>query len=315
MVNTNQGKRPSQNNGRPGIKISLLEARKWAISELTTAGFEIEEATDNVDFLLTGALNVNYGMLRANLSRQMHPWLAERWPTWIAGLLKSVPAQYLLGQAPFYGEEFYVDDRVLIPRPETELLVEWILSDLKNEAAANHHELGPTVLDIGTGSGAIILTLAKQWPNLRGIGADLSQDALVVAQKNRDKFDLAGRVGLVESDLFTALEGQRFDVIVSNPPYIRPDAQSEMDVSVQTYEPEMALYADDNGLALYKQMAQGLADHLNPGGGAYFEIGYDQGPALVAVFQAALPDADVTLKQDLAGLDRMIQVRLKNENN
>lgn len=291
------------------VKISLLEARKWAIAELSAAGQDREQATDNVDFLLTGALKVNYGMLRANLSRQMHPWLAERWPTWIARLMKQEPAQYILGQAPFYGEEFAVDDRVLIPRPETELLVEWVLQDLK---AA---QKGPvTVLDVGTGSGAIILTLTKQWPTLRGVGADISRDALQVAKKNRNNFGLADRVALVQSDLLSAFEGQRFDVIVSNPPYIRPDGQAEMDQSVVAYEPDLALYASDGGLALYKQMAKDLFDHLNPGGSAYFEIGYDQGEDLKAVFQAALPTAEVTLKQDLAKLDRMIRVQLRNEN-
>lgn len=298
--------RPNQAGSEKTVQISLLEARKWALKELTAAGLDADVASDNVDFLLTGALKVNYGMLRANLTRQMHPWLAKRWPTWIAQLLKGVPAQYVLGQAPFYGREFVVDDRVLIPRPETELLVDWVLSDLKAKG-----EQAPTILDVGTGSGAIILTLAQELPDARGIGLDISLDALAVAKKNRHQFELSNRVGLMHSDVFTAVADQRFDVIVSNPPYIRPDGQEEMDKSVVAFEPDLALYAPNGGKALYERMAHGLEKQLTPGGVAYFEIGYDQGEALTKVFQDQLPTATVTLKQDLAGLDRMIRVQLK----
>ncbi|MBS9338556.1 peptide chain release factor N(5)-glutamine methyltransferase [Fructobacillus sp. M2-14] len=287
--------------------ISLLEARKWALAEIVAAGKDEEETLDNLDFLLTGALKVNYGMLRANLTRTMPDWLAARWPNWVAALVKNRPAQYIIGEAPFYGRDFLVDERVLIPRPETELLVDWVLNDLKKEPILAEN---PTLLDVGTGSGAIALTLSDERPELQVTAADISRPALAIAFENRKKLGLQARVELEESDLFAAFDGQRFDVIVSNPPYIRQDGQSEMDESVVSYEPDLALYADNKGLALYEKMAVQLADHLTENGRAYFEIGYDQGAALTKIFKEALPTAEVQLKKDLAGLDRMIRVKL-----
>ncbi|MCK8617361.1 peptide chain release factor N(5)-glutamine methyltransferase [Fructobacillus sp. M158] len=302
-----QAGRSSRYPGSQQPQIALLESRKWALSELTAAGFSEEEAIDNIDFLLTGALKVNYGMLRANLTRVMPAWLAERWPTWMAALIKKRPAQYVIGEAPFYGRDFLVDERVLIPRPETELLVDWVLQDLKADSnALNDYRL----LDIGTGSGAIALTLAGERPDLTVTAADISREALAVAWENRKRLGLTERVTLVESDLLAAFSGERFDIIVSNPPYIRRDGQAEMDESVLAYEPDLALYADHDGLALYERMAAQLPDHLTENGRAYFEIGYDQGAALVTLFKTALPTASVELKKDLAGLDRMIRVEL-----
>lgn len=287
--------------------ISILEARKWALAELVAAGKDEGEALDNLDFLLTGALKVNYGMLRANLTRVMPDWLATRWPNWVAALVKDRPAQYIIGEAPFYGRDFLVDERVLIPRPETELLVDWVLNDLKREPVLAEK---PTLLDVGTGSGAIALTLAAERPELKVTAADISRPALAIAFENRKKLGLAERVTLEESNLFATFSGQRFDVIVSNPPYIREDAQDEMDDSVVAYEPDLALYAKNEGLALYEKMAVQLADHLTENGRAYFEIGYDQGDKLKKIFKDALPAAEVEVKQDRAGLDRMIRVKL-----
>lgn len=304
--------RSSKYGGTNQLKIALLEARKWALAELLAAGFDEAESLDNIDFLLTGALKVNYGMLRANLTRMMPNWLAERWPSWIAGLVQGKPAQYVIGEAPFYGRDFLVDERVLIPRPETELLVDWILNDLKRSPIQSER---PTVLDVGTGSGAIALTLAAEQASLTLTAADISRDALAVAWENRKRFQVENRVKLVESDLFEALGDKRYDIIVSNPPYIRKNGQDEMDESVVAYEPDLALYADHQGLALYEAMAKQLADYLQPGGRAYFEIGYDQGTALKKIFQDELPQAQVDLKQDLAGLDRMIRVKLDGNKN
>ncbi|MDF7637482.1 peptide chain release factor N(5)-glutamine methyltransferase [Leuconostocaceae bacterium ESL0958] len=300
--------------GGQAVAISLLEARKWALAELTAAGLDQDEATAQVDFLLTGYLQVNYGMLRANLTRQMPPWLAERWPKAIAALVQGRPVQYVLGQAPFYEDEFLVDERVLIPRPETEGLVDWVLTDARSGAnallAAKNQPA--RLVDVGTGSGAIALSLAKQLSTVAVTGVDLSEAALAVAAENRTKLGLTDRVALQQSDLLTAFtaEQDRFTVIVANPPYISRDALAEMDERVWRYEPDTALFAAENGLALYRQLAQQLPAYLTADGCAYFEIGYDQGPALKALFQSALPTAEITLRKDFAGLDRMIRVTL-----
>ncbi|CAH1853448.1 release factor glutamine methyltransferase [Leuconostocaceae bacterium R-53105] len=296
MINNNAGK------SQP-VKISILEARKWALTELTAAGLDESESADNIDFLLTGALGINYGMLRANITRMLPENISQVWPQWIAGLINRRPPQYLLGLAPFYGHEFMVDERVLIPRPETEQLVEWILKDLKPGMDTLK------VLDIGTGSGAIIETLLLADARLQGMALDISEAALNVAQRNAQRLNVA-HISFIQSDVWQNLDQQaQFDIIVSNPPYIDVNQQAKMDQSVKDYEPDLALYANNQGLAIYQTIAQDLGQHLTANGRAYFEIGYDQGPTLVELFQAAVPDAEVTLKQDFSGLDRMIRVK------
>ena len=284
------------------VNMSLLEARKWAINELLDAGMPKDDATDNVDFLLSGALNINYAYLRANITRTMPAKLAAVWLKWIAMLIQQQPPQYILGHAPFYGREFIVDERVLIPRPETEQLVAWILADASGTTGES-----VSVLDIGTGSGAIIETLMLENPRVRGFAADISSDALTVAALNAQQLSIK-QLRFVESDVFSGLADLRFDLIVSNPPYIASSDEDEMDASVLTYEPHDALFADNQGLAIYQKIAEGLAAHLTPQGRAYFEIGYKQGQQVVDIMQKALPKSTVTLKQDFAGLDRMVRV-------
>ncbi|HEY4399171.1 MAG TPA: peptide chain release factor N(5)-glutamine methyltransferase [Lactobacillaceae bacterium] len=274
------------------MNLSLRELRKWAIAELGA----LDEAEAKVDFLLTGATGYNYGMLRVNLERQASDDLQAVWPTWIAQLLQNRPVQYVLGEAPFYGREFVVDERVLIPRPETEELVDWILRD---------HDDVLDVLDIGTGSGAIALTLAAERPAWQVIASDISRDALRVAQTN--SACLQAPVTLVQSDVFDAVTGQ-FDVIVSNPPYIADFERAEMTADVLDFEPELALFAANDGLSIYEKIAAGLATHLKPNGQAYFEIGHLQGQSVVNLLQRTLPNAKVELRQDFAGKDRMIKV-------
>lgn len=283
------------------VKISLIEAKKWALIELRQAGMSEQDAKDNLDFLLSGALNINYGMLRANMSRQMPAALATIWPKWVSELVKNRPPQYILGHAPFFGREFLVDERVLIPRPETEELVDWILKD------AGSGVQPVSVLDIGTGSGAIIETLMLENQRVRGFATDISDDALTVAQANAQRFELSF-LHFAKSDVYSQLDGLVFDIIVSNPPYIATQDKHDMDASVLTFEPHNALFAEHDGLDIYERIAAGLDEHLTAHGRAYFEIGYQQGPAVVDMMQAALPNAKITLRQDFAGLDRMIRV-------
>lgn len=287
------------------IKISILEARKWAIQELVNQNImSIEIAQENVDFLLTGALDMNYGTLHANMTRQIPEFLVESWARWISELITGRPVQYVLGTAPFYGREFLVDERVLIPRPETELLVDWVLQDLK---ANSQKEI--KILDIGTGSGAIVETILLEDQRVQGMAADISTDALTVAQHNAKKFKIRDRISFTESDVFAQIPAMKFDVILSNPPYIDPQDQNEMDQSVIDFEPDIALYAAHQGLAIYENIAQQLNNYLKDDGIAYFEIGYKQGQAVKDLLRAYIPQAQIDLKQDLSKLDRMIRVK------
>jgi len=202
--------------------------------------------------------------------------------------------------APFYGREFRVTPATLIPRQETEELVEWILETTTDTAIR--------VLDVGTGSGAIALSLAAERPNWQLTATDISAAAVQVAQTNAQRLnvDVTFKVG----DLLAPVMGQRFDIIVSNPPYIDRTELPEMDESVKRYEPQGALFAANHGLAFYQRFAAELRDYLVPDGQFFAEIGYRQGPAVREIFQTALPTATVTIKADIDGHDRMVRVQL-----
>jgi len=276
---------------------TIRAVREWGDWQLEPYIHDLDERQAQIDYLLTGMMDWNYTQLANNLNTVLEDEKRLRFMVAVRAIKGGQPVQYALGHAAFYGREFIVDRRVLIPRQETEELVEWILADYKKTSTLR-------VLDVGTGSGAIAVTLAAERPDWQVCAADISTDALAVATENAEAF--APQVTLLESDLFKAVTGQ-FDVIVSNPPYISETERHVMDDSVLAYEPDLALFAPDDGLALYKQMAAELLTYLAPHGAAYFEIGYQQGPALTALF-SALPGVTVSLRQDMSGHDRMIKV-------
>ena len=212
-------------------------------------------------------------------------------------LVAHKPAQYIIGQADFYGMQLKVDERVLIPRPETEELVELIL--------AENAEENLKVLDIGTGSGAIALALAKNRPDWSVTAADISQDALDVANENAKNQNL--QIFLKKSDCFTEIS-EKYDIIVSNPPYISREDESEVGLNVLYSEPHLALFADEDGLAIYRRIAEDAKDYLKDGGKIYLEIGYKQGQSVPELFRKHLPEKRVRTLKDQFGQDRMVVV-------
>ena len=276
---------------------TIQAVREWGDWQLEPYIHDQEERMAQIDYLLTGMMDWNYAQLGNNLNTVLEDEKRLRFMVAVRAIKGGQPVQYALGHAAFYGREFQVDRRVLIPRQETEELVEWVLKDHPSNDKQR-------VLDIGTGSGAIAVSLNAERTNWDVTGTDISTDALTVAKENAQLY--APAVQLVQSDLFTDVTGT-FDIIVANPPYISRGEQSVMDESVVMFEPDVALYADDDGLALYKKMATDLLTFLKPGGAAYFEIGYQQGGKLVDLF-GTLPQVTVTLHQDLSGHDRMIKV-------
>ena len=207
------------------------------------------------------------------------------------------PAQYIIGQADFFGMQLKVDERVLIPRPETEELVELIF--------AENPETNLSVLDIGTGSGAIALALAKNRPDWSVTAADISQDALELAMENAKAQDL--NLSFINSDCFSEISA-KYDIIVSNPPYISHEDQEEVGLNVLHSEPHLALFADEDGLAIYRIIAEDSKDYLNDGGKIYLEIGYKQGQSVPAIFRKNLPEKQVRILKDQFGQDRMVVV-------
>ena len=207
------------------------------------------------------------------------------------------PAQYLIGHADFLGMKLKVDERVLIPRPETEELVQLILAENPKENLK--------ILDIGTGSGAIALALAKNRPDWSVTAADISQDALELAMENAKAQDL--NLSFINSDCFSEISA-KYDIIVSNPPYISHEDQEEVGLNVLHSEPHLALFADEDGLAIYRRIAEDSKDYLNDGGKIYLEIGYKQGQSVPALFRKHFLEKRVRTLQDQFGQDRMVVV-------
>jgi len=212
-------------------------------------------------------------------------------------LAAHIPAQYIIGHAEFFGMQLKVDERVLIPRPETEELVELILTE--------NPEKNLKVLDIGTGSGAIALALAKNRPDWSVTAADISQDALDLSLENANAQNL--NLSFIKSDCFSEISS-KYDIIVSNPPYISREDQEEVGLNVLHSEPHLALFADEDGLAIYRRIAEDSKDYLNDGGKIYLEIGYKQGQSVPALFIKYLPEKRVRTLKDQFGQDRMVVI-------
>lgn len=213
-----------------------------------------------------------------------------------------IPLQQLTHEAYFYGLKFYVDENVLAPRPDTEILVEQVLEKLPKEQELK-------ILDMCTGSGCILLSILANRPGIQGTGADLSEKALAVAKRNGK--NLGEKAVWVHSDLFEKIQG-RYDVIVSNPPYIRTDVIQGLMEEVRLHEPYMALDGHEDGLYFYRRIIAGADEHLKPEGLLAFEIGYDQGEAVSSLMKAQ-GYAQVQVVKDLAGLDRVVTGRKKQE--
>lgn len=219
--------------------------------------------------------------------------------------LAGEPLPYLLGEWQFYGLPFYVSPAVLIPRPETELLVETALTWLR------HHPGRNLAGDIGTGSGCIAVTLAKQTPNLSIWAVDLSPDALILAQRNADRHSVANRVHFAQGDLLDGIP-VRVDLVCANLPYI--PTQTLNNLPVARYEPRLALDGGPDGLALIRRLLVDLPRKLAPEGLALLEIEAGQGQAVITAASQVLPAARVSLHKDLAGHDRVVIIEMGGGN-
>lgn len=218
----------------------------------------------------------------------------------MAKLLAHYPPQYLIGSEVFLDYRFKVTPDTLIPRPETEELVEKCLKLTQKQA-----NQALKVVDVGTGTGAIAISLKDKRPTWQVCAVDLSSAALEVAKENAQQIGVA--LEFVLSDCLDEVAGP-IDVLISNPPYISQDEYELMDVSVREFEPKMALFAENNGLAIYEKLAQQAQSKLAKDGKIFLEIGFMQGPAVKKIFQEAFPKKQVSIHQDLFGNDRMIVV-------
>ena len=259
--------------------------------------------TSELDFLASGRRDAELLLMRV-LGRD-HAWLMthadgelsaeqlSQFGNWVARRARQEPVQYILGETEFYGLTLRVTPAVLIPRPETEHLVEAVLARVRRDAAVR-------ICDVGTGSGAIAVALAHALPLARVMAVDLSAAALDVARENAERHGVAERVRLVESDLLHAVRGERFDVVVSNPPYV---AEGEvLEAQVREYEPREALFAGPTGMEIYPRLIPEAWEVLAPGGWLLMEIGHGQREALAELLMGW---DGVEFVADLQGIPRV----------
>ncbi|SEP72695.1 release factor glutamine methyltransferase [Virgibacillus subterraneus] len=213
----------------------------------------------------------------------------------------GIPIQHIIGYEEFYSRQFSVNEHTLIPRPETEELVQQVIQTTPNEPL--------TIVDIGTGSGIIAVTLALELPRATVYATDISQDALSVARQNAKQ--LGADVTFLQGDFLTPLIGKKIDVIVSNPPYIAHQDKAGLVDTVKKFDPELALFADENGLASYRQIIEDLPHVINGHADIFFEIGDRQGEAVRALLSEQFPTSNVQIIKDINKKDRIIQAHLK----
>lgn len=274
--------------------LTAARAMAAAAARLRAAG--VADPARDARLLLAHAARIDAARVTLIAPEELSPEIAERYEKLVALRAIRVPVSHLVGEREFYGRRFKVGPEVLDPRPETETLIEVALSERFSR-----------VLDLGTGSGCILVTLLAERREATGLGVDLSEAACLQASANMILHRVEMRADIRHSDWFSAVEG-RFDLIVSNPPYIALDEMADLDDEVRRYEPAMALTDGGDGLGAYRRIAAGVADHLAPGGRLMVEIGPTQAAAVIALFaQAGL--VDIRRVADLDGRDRVICAR------
>ena len=264
---------------------------------------DIEEGKLIAEIVFSHVLNIDRMMLFTKYRDDVEDEEIEKIRYFIQKIgREKFPVQYLLNEQEFYGRKFYVDKGVLIPRQDTEILVEKMIDTLKDKVLKN--EIHPKILDIGVGSGIIGITAALEIESSYVLGVDISEKALETAQKNKEILKVSN-IKFLKSDLFENVEFREFDMIVSNPPYISLNEVGIMSDDTLLHEPSEALFAENDGLYFYYEICQKASDYLADFGYLLFEIGYKQGKN-VAKIMASSGFKNIEVVKDLAGLDRVV---------
>ena len=286
--------------------MTLREAYEYGQKQLQLAG--IDDADLDAWYLLEFVTGISRTMYYVKMQDKILPEQEKQYREFIETRASHIPLQHITGVQEFMGLEFIVNEHVLVPRQDTEVLVESVLEVL---------EPGMKVLDMCTGSGCILISLMKLYGTsqaettgevtkdekmLCGVGVDISDEALKVAKANGEKIGV--KAEFIQSDLFENVGGE-YDVIVSNPPYIRTAVIEELKEEVKCHDPFIALDGKEDGLYFYRKIVEKSLEYLSDGGRLLFEIGHDQGEEVKKLMEQA-GFTGVTVKKDLAGLDRVV---------
>ncbi len=280
--------------------------------ELLTQGTQllmnagIEEARLDAWLLLEYTADISRAWYYAHPESEVNEKIVSEYLSLCQKRAEHIPLQHLTHQACFMGYDFYVDERVLVPRQDTEVLAEEALHQLRNIR-------NPRILDMCTGSGCLLLSLLMELPDATGTGVDISEAALAVAERNRKNLELEKRAVLVQSDTFLGDYFQKnsgnisleYDMLISNPPYIPTEEIGKLMEEVRFHDPVLALDGREDGLYFYRRITEQAGKYLKPGGWLMYEIGCEQGTDVSAIMQGE-GFTEVTVKKDLAGLDRVV---------
>lgn len=315
MLNRNGGSYASFSHAADDLP--MWQEIIWKLSSDATVGQAVNAATQRLEeaqvttarldaqVILAHVLGVARSWLFAHYEHILSPDHAERYTELVARRMTREPVAYLVNHREFYGIDLYVDQRVLIPRPETEMLVDQVLTEATFRAP---HQL--VVADVGAGSGAIAIAVAMNAPNTHIYALDFSVGALAVARRNVQAHDLNEQITLVQSDLLDALPA-RADIIVANLPYVTNHDFKTLEPDVRRYEPTHALVAGPLGLDVIARLLPQLPDHCTPGALVVLEIGYNQGDAVSRLVIELTPHAtQLEVHRDYQGHDRVVSFQL-----
>jgi release factor glutamine methyltransferase len=280
---------------------TVLELVAWTAGWLREKGFH--NARLNAELLLAGVLGLKRLDLYLQHDRPLRPEELAEFKQRLLRRAKREPLQYIDGRAAFRDLLLSVDARVLIPRPETEVLVQAVL-----DWAAGREEL--SALDVGTGSGAIALALATEGPFARVVATDVSDEALEVARANRDRAAPGAPVDFRLGSLYGPVARERFHVVVSNPPYVGEEERAGLDPEVRDWEPAGALFAGAGGLDVIRPLVAEAPGHLEPGGLLALEVGAAQAEAVAGLIRATAVFDEPRVRRDLAGRERIVLATL-----
>jgi len=275
--------------------VKLKKVLANTANKLSESG--IEGAARDARILTAYALQIPISELSLKINEQVSEKIISKLEKLILRRINREPISKILGKREFWGRTFSINENVLDPRGDTETLIEYVIEKPVK-----------SVLELGTGSGAIAITLACEWKEVHVTAIDISEDALLLAKLNAEKFNVQSKIHFLKSDWFEAIKGH-FDLIISNPPYIGLIEKDEISTEVIKYDPEIALFAGRDGLDAYKKIIPNLAKFLNPDGFVVLEIGAYQSNQVKNMMNA-VGFIDAKIVKDLSGKDRLVAAKL-----